>query len=190
MKSLVVVLFLCLATGIRAQVSLNVCPLYGLNRTIQFGRDDPQQQLKECFPFYQDGSCCKRYEEQAVFGRFQELRFSGGSDRCDLFMNYLMCHICSPDQASWYSAETQQVTICGQFCNRLWDSCGNARLGYRRFRDLYSSGRDFCQSQNFDVQQTNCFNFDFSLIRNDAKLLEVSTKLLFVLSSLVILFVL
>ena len=86
-----------------------------------------------------------------------------------------------------------QVTICAQYCNDLWNNCGNALLGNVAFRSLYRNGQDFCEKQNFVVQQTstrNCFNFDYDLIANDAKLLEVSTKLLFVLSSLVILFVL
>ena len=109
--------------GVKAQ--LNVCPVQGayilkmldlvqsrfnclssgLNRTIQ-----PGYPLIQCYTFYDTGACCQRYEEQAVFNRFSELRFVG-SDTCVALMSNLLCYICSPDQSSWYTNDKVRLLI-------------------------------------------------------------------------------
>ena len=132
-RSFVVVFLLYIGTHfVKAQLQLNICPVQGelvkhlftgkdltftfnlstlgLNRTIQ-----PGYPLNQCFLFFEGGACCQRHEEQALFNMFQELRFTG-SDTCEALMSNLLCYICSPDQANWYSnnqVRLQNKLSCG-----------------------------------------------------------------------------
>ena len=54
-----------------------------------------------------------------MFNKFSELRFTG-SDYCEALMSNLMCYICAPDQANWYTNNKVQsnfvLSLFLQFC--------------------------------------------------------------------------
>jgi len=63
------------------------------------------------------------------------------------------------------------VTVCLEFCNRLWNHCySNARFNstpLSTFQLGYRNGEDFCQKQGFIVQRqssSNCYNIHNSLV--------------------------
>ena len=122
-----------------------------------------QPGLKNC-TWFKDNSCCMQQEIAATFGRVKPLK--GASLECQKYVNYLMCYICAPNQNIFYRQE--RLTVCESFCDALYDSCNSAILKGSVIRNLYSSGKEFCQSRRFQVPdadqaETGCFTFDVSL---------------------------
>ena len=93
----------------------------------------------------------------------------GSSKRCQLYINSLMCYICAPNQFKFYGQE--RLTVCVEFCDKMYDACGDAILKGSKINEIYSSGEKFCQGRRYTIgylRKDNCFNYN-------AESLEVST---------------
>ena len=134
-----------------------------------------QPGLKNC-TWFKDNSCCMQQEIAATFGRVKPLK--GASLSCQKYVNYLMCYICAPNQNIFYKRE--RLTVCESFCDSLYDACNSAILKGSVIRNLYSSGREFCQSRRFEVATTGCFTFDVSLDTSGSQ--NITGNVAFILS--------
>ena len=95
----------------------------------------PVTNLKNC-TWYRNSSCCLQREIDATFGQVQPLR--GASPRCQLWLNYLICYICSPDQNNFYRRE--RLTVCEEVCDGFLQACGDAVADGKRIRETYNTG--------------------------------------------------
>ncbi len=114
-----------------------------------------QPGLKNC-TWFKGNSCCQQQEIKATFERMKPLK--GASVECQKYINYLMCYICAPNQNLFYRQE--RLTVCVEFCDKLYDACRSAILKGSIIGNLYSDGRGFCLSRRFQVDATRCFSFD------------------------------
>lgn len=117
-----------------------------------------QPGLKNC-TWFKDNSCCMQQEIEATFGRVKPLQ--GASPTCLKYINYLMCYICAPNQNIFYKRE--RLTVCGEFCDILYEACGSAILKGSLIGKLYGSGTEFCESRRFIVSVETCFTFNPSM---------------------------
>lgn len=120
----------------------------------------PVTNLKNC-TWYRNSSCCLQREIDATFGQVQPLR--GASPRCQLWLNYLICYICSPDQNHFYRRE--RLTVCEEVCDGFLQACGDAVADGKKIRETYNTGRLFCEGRSFSVKKRSsgqCFHFDIA----------------------------
>ena len=119
-----------------------------------------QPGLKNC-TWFKDNSCCQEQEIKATFGRMKPLK--GASVECQKYINYLMCYICAPNQNLFYRQE--RLTVCVEFCDKLYDACQSAILKGSIIGNLYDDGTEFCLSRRFQVEEgtDTCFRFDEKL---------------------------
>ena len=130
----------------------NYCP-YFKNRA-----PAPQPSLKNC-TWYKDNACCLQTELDLIFP--QVLPPLGASDKCLRYTNFLMCYVCAPDQNLFYNDE--RLTVCEAFCDKWFAACGEAKLKGMKIKELFKSGKEFCQARKFSVGDTsgsNCFTYD------------------------------
>ncbi|XP_020900654.2 uncharacterized protein LOC110239284 [Exaiptasia diaphana] len=118
----------------------NYCP-YFKNRA-----PEPQPDLRNC-TWYREKSCCLSKELDIILEDIPPP--TGANQKCLKMLNYLMCFVCAPNQNVFYKDE--RLTVCIDFCNELFDACGNAYLKGSKIRDFYLSGTDFCLSRKFKV---------------------------------------
>ncbi len=145
---------------------VGLCTIYceaivvGTDHCSFFNNRAPKAQpgLKNC-TWYQNNSCCLKQEIAATFGRVKPLK--GASQHCQKYINYLMCYICAPNQNTFYSKE--RLTVCLEFCDKLYDACKSATLKGSIIGKLYPGGREFCESRRFQVATEHCFIFDEKL---------------------------
>ena len=95
----------------------------------------PVTNLKNC-TWYRNSSCCLQREIDATFGQVKPLR--GASPRCQLWLNYLICYICSPDQNHFYRRE--RLTVCEEVCDGFLQACGDAMADGKRISETYNTG--------------------------------------------------
>ena len=119
-----------------------------------------QPGLKNC-TWFKENSCCQEQEIKATFDRMKPLK--GASVECQKYINYLMCYICAPNQNLFYREE--RLTVCVEFCDKLYDACKNAFLKGSVIHKLYQTGTAFCLSRRFQVEAgtDTCFRFDEKL---------------------------
>lgn len=118
----------------------------------------PQPDVKNC-TWYKHESCCTQIEIEETFKNMKPLQ--GSTPKCQRYINYLMCYICSPYQFRFYTY--QRLTVCEDFCDSILDSCTDATLKGTKIGELYTNGTHFCESRNLEVQKRgheSCFHFD------------------------------
>lgn len=120
----------------------------------------PQPDLKNC-TWYKENSCCLQHELEIIFANIPPP--DGASDRCRKYMNYLMCYVCAPNQNVFYSIAQERLTVCEEFCNDWFDACGEALLKGTKIKNVYDSGKEFCDARKFSVKEKaskKCFSYD------------------------------
>ena len=118
----------------------------------------PQINLKNC-TWYHENSCCLQAEIESTFSKVKPL--IGSSELCQKYVNNLLCYICAPNQFKFYGKE--RLTVCRQYCDKMYSACGEAILKGSRINEIYSNGQEFCQSRRYlveDLEDDNCFSYD------------------------------
>jgi len=135
----------------QSMVSLNYCSFFN-NRA-----PSPQINLKNC-TWYNENSCCLQSEIESTFMKVKPL--IGSSELCQKYINNLMCYICAPNQFKFYGKE--RLTVCSQFCDKMYDACGEAILKGSKINEIYSNGEEFCKSRRYnidDIKKDKCFHY-------------------------------
>ncbi|CAI9721509.1 Hypothetical predicted protein [Octopus vulgaris] len=148
---LLVIVFFCVYR-VRAE-DIQYCSFFS-NRA-----PSPQPTLKNC-TWFKSNSCCMQEEIAATFGNVKPL--PGANEKCQNYLNYLMCYICAPNQNVFYLRE--RLTVCKEFCNNFYEACRYAILKGSVIGNLYPNGSEFCLSRSFKVDDASngkCFNHDF-----------------------------
>lgn len=144
------------------------------NRTKEFcsffnnRKPSPQPNLLNC-TWFNENSCCKQEEIDALFGTVKPL--PGSSPQCQRYTNFLMCYVCAPYQNIFYRHEN--LTICEEFCNAWYRACESAIMKGSKIGHLYTNGKDFCLSRSFltdTLINKNCFIVDYNLDLNKTSL--------------------
>lgn len=133
----------------------------------------PVPNLKNC-TWYRDRSCCLQQEIDTTFGQVKPLR--GATPECQLWLNYLICYICSPDQASFYRRE--RLTVCEEVCDGFLSACGDAEADGKRIKETYRTGRQFCEGRSFSVKKRStgqCFHFDLTRHKRAEKSRQIAS---------------
>ena len=84
----------------------------------------------------------------------------GSSEICQKYLNNLMCYICAPNQFKFYGKE--RLTVCSQYCDKMYDACGEAILKGSKINEIYSNGEEFCKSRRYnidDIKKDKCFHY-------------------------------
>lgn len=130
----------------------NYCP-YFKNRA-----PEPQPNLKNC-TWYKQKACCLQSELDLLFPSV--IPPLGATAKCLRYTNFLMCYVCAPDQNLFY--ESERLTVCEGFCNKWFAACREAKLKGMNIKDLFASGKEFCQARKFNVHSAgdgSCFAFE------------------------------
>ena len=117
-----------------------------------------QDNLRNC-SWYKDSACC--YDEEIDFAFRQLTPLIGASQDCSQNLNYLYCYICAPNQNMFFQEFT--LTVCEEFCDRVFSSCKGAQLKGRKIGNIYKNGTEFCKGRRFQTdKQANgkCFTFN------------------------------
>lgn len=117
-----------------------------------------QENLGNC-SWYKESSCC--YDEEIEFAFRQLTPLIGASGDCLKYLNYLYCYICAPNQNTFFKDFT--LTVCREFCDRVYDSCKNAVLKGRKIKYIYKNGEQFCKGRRFETDMEangKCFTFE------------------------------
>ena len=73
-----------------------------------------------------------------------------------------MCYVCSPLQYGFYLSE--RLHVCLSYCDRMYQACATALMKGTPVGQLYTSGREFCLSRRFEIQDlhnsSSCFSDD------------------------------
>lgn len=141
----------------------------------------PQPNLKNC-TWYSKKSCCLQQEIDTSFATMKPL--IGSSPECLLYINYLMCYICAPSQNTFYMG--RNLTVCKEFCDRLYSACQFATLKGSIIGKSYSNGTEFCTRRRFLVStdSTKCFSHTGPVTVSHANMLTIHSGLLvFILSA-------
>jgi hypothetical protein len=75
-----------------------------------------------------------------------------------------MCYICAPTQFKFYGKE--RLTVCTEYCDKMFDACGDAILKGSRINEIYSNGIEFCKSRRYNIDvldHDKCFYYDIEL---------------------------
>lgn len=116
-----------------------------------------QDNLRNC-SWYKESSCC--YDEEIEFAFRQLTPLVGASVDCSQYLNYLYCYICAPHQNSFFKDST--LTVCEEFCDRVYGACKDALLKGRKIKSIYKSGKEFCKGRRFETEKEangKCFTF-------------------------------
>lgn len=117
-----------------------------------------QDSLRNC-SWYKENSCC--YDEEIEFAFRQLTPLVGTTSECAQYMNYLYCYICAPNQNTFFKDFT--LTVCEEFCNRIYSACENAVLKGRKIKYIYRNGQDFCKARRFQTDKEDngrCFTYN------------------------------
>jgi hypothetical protein len=156
------------------QKPLNYCSFFN-NRA-----PSPQINLKNC-TWYKENSCCLQSEIESTFSKvfilflfvrpihclnksinlFKVKPLIGSSELCQKYLNNLMCYICAPNQFKFYGKE--RLTVCLEYCDQMYNACGDAILKGSRINNIYTSGEDFCKNRRYNVDRRNkdnCFYYE------------------------------
>lgn len=117
----------------------------------------PQPALTNC-TWFKENSCCRDNEVRLIFSQVRPL--IGSSAECTRFLNILMCYVCSPLQHVFYRSE--RLHVCLSYCDRMYKACATALMKGIPVGELYASGREFCLSRRFEINDvsnsTSCFS--------------------------------
>jgi hypothetical protein len=94
----------------------------------------------------------------------------GSSELCQKYLNNLMCYICAPNQFKFYGKE--RLTVCSQYCDKMYDACGEAILKGSKINEIYSNGEEFCKSRRYnidDIKKDKCFHYAVEFKVNSSK---------------------
>jgi hypothetical protein len=75
-----------------------------------------------------------------------------------------MCYICAPNQFKFYGKE--RLTVCKEYCDLMFNACGDAILKGSRINTIYSNGTEFCKSRRYNLgslENDNCFFYNIEL---------------------------
>lgn len=117
-----------------------------------------QINLRNC-SWYKDNSCC--YDEEIDFAFRQLTPLIGASQDCSQYLNYLYCYICAPNQNTFFKDFT--LTVCEEFCDRVYGACKGAQLKGRKISNIYKNGKEFCKGRRFETDKLangKCFSYD------------------------------
>ena len=136
----------------------------------------PQRNLENC-TWFRENSCCLNHELNEILSTITT-PLKAASEECSKHTAYLMCYVCAPNQDTFY--EEERLTVCEEFCDRWYTSCGNAMWKGYPVRNLYKTGREFCEARKFlvaskDDKTTGCYTF--TLQENSAVVVNTSFKL-------------
>jgi len=150
-----------------------VCPLaytkgFGLRTSLASANDsDSGVDLSVC-KWYERHTCCteddaNRIHQQATaeFSKFRNI-----TDGCQDLIGLLSCTPCSPDQGehfrnyTFYGETTPVLTICPEFCDLLFMSCGDVTdTDGRYLKTMYPRAESFCQNfAGVMVSTAGCFS--------------------------------
>ena len=93
----------------------------------------------------------------------------GSSELCQKYLNNLMCYICAPNQFKFYGKE--RLTVCIEYCDKMYNACGDAILKGSRINNIYTSGEDFCKNRRYNVDVKNrdkCFYYEIEPVSTSA----------------------
>lgn len=116
-----------------------------------------QDNLRNC-SWYSENSCCHDEEIDSAFRQLTPLVSASGD--CNQHLNYLYCYICAPNQNTFFKDFT--LTVCEEFCDRVYSACKNALLKGRKIRNVYKNGKEFCKGRRFETDKEangRCFTF-------------------------------
>ena len=71
-----------------------------------------------------------------------------------------MCYVCSPLQYGFYRSE--RLHVCLSYCDRMYKACATALMKGTPVGELYASGREFCLSRRFEINDQNNSSTCFS----------------------------
>ncbi|KAJ7362050.1 hypothetical protein OS493_013138 [Desmophyllum pertusum] len=139
-----------------------------------------QDNLRNC-SWYKENSCC--HDEEIEFAFQQLTPLVSASSECAEYMNYLYCYICAPNQNTFFKDFT--LTVCEEFCDRLYSACKNAELKGRKIKYIYKNGKGFCKGRRFEMDKEangRCFTFNPELgTKSTSKRVSVNSVSLAVL---------
>lgn len=120
----------------------------------------PQRNLQNC-TWFRENSCCLNHELNEIFSTIST-PLQAPSKECSKHTSYLMCYVCAPNQEIFY--EDERLTVCEEFCDRWYTSCGSAMWKGYVVKNLYKTGREFCEARKFlvaskDDKNTGCYTF-------------------------------
>lgn len=99
-----------------------------------------------------------------------------------------MCYICAPNQFKFYGKE--RLTVCVEFCDKMYDACSQAILKGSKIKDIYSNGEEFCQSRRYNIGNKTvdkCFYYDVKpIVSSSALSLNKNSIYNFILSLLMV----
>ena len=90
-----------------------------------------------------------------------------------------MCYICAPNQFKFYGKE--RLTVCIQYCDKMYDACGEAILKGSKINEIYSNGEEFCKSRRYnidDVKKDKCFHYAVEHKINSSSRLTINKLIL------------
>lgn len=119
-----------------------------------------QDNLRNC-SWYKENSCC--FDEEIEFAFRQLTPLAGASKDCSQNLNYLYCYICAPNQNMFFKDFT--LTVCQEFCDRVYSACKSALLKGRKIRYVYKNGKEFCQGRRFETDKEangKCFTYELN----------------------------
>lgn len=117
-----------------------------------------QDNLRNC-SWYKDNSCC--FDEEIDFAFRQLTPLVGANKDCSQYLNYLYCYICAPNQNTFFKDFT--LTVCEEFCDRVYSACKNALLKGRKISNVYRNSEEFCKGRRFKTDKEangRCFTYD------------------------------
>lgn len=132
-----------------------------------------QGHLKNC-SWYKENSCC--HDEEIDFAFRQLTPLVGASENCSQYLNYLYCYICAPNQNTFFKDFT--LTVCEEFCDRVYGVCKNALLKGRKIRHAYRNGKEFCKGRRFETDKEangRCFTFESKSVESISRRTAVSS---------------
>lgn len=137
---IILVVFSSTAQETQVKTVENFCPYFENRAPL------PQPDLQNC-TWYRSKSCCLSKELSIIFDNIPPP--TGANKKCLGLLNRLMCFVCAPNQNLFYRDE--RLTVCIEFCDNIYEACGDATLKGSQIKDTYNTGTEFCLSRKFIV---------------------------------------
>ena len=129
------------------------CPYYNYRQvSAQWG-------LTNC-SWFKPASCCLPGEEAALVASIDatsDLLYHT-SIQCQQVMNFVGCWPCNPEQATFFDALQQRLTVCSRFCAHMFDSCKDSMWGGKKVGETFANGITFCTGLRFEVRDSSCLD--------------------------------
>ncbi|CAF0755138.1 unnamed protein product [Brachionus calyciflorus] len=147
----------------------------------------PQINLKNC-TWYKENSCCLQREIESTFSKVKPL--IGSSVKCQKYLNNLMCYICAPNQFKFYGKE--RLTVCREYCDEMYDACGDAILKGAKIKEIYDNGEKFCESRRYNIDvldRDQCFYREINEFEINSVIFLIQSKILIFILALGVYFI-